>query len=152
FTLDPKTEGDPFRLQDALDRKAGAEKILRDMEQKVRSAKARKIVVDIEERDGDKVSRLSGYVILAEGDRARLEMVRTTGDRKETWKLVCDGKRVLGQGGPFDTEGKPEEIQKGLTDPLVQLISRYGVQAAFGPGVSSDEKFDIDRIAPMYNI
>src|SRR5262249_3893699 len=109
FTLDPKIEGDPFRLQDALDRKAGADKILRDMEQKVRSAKARRIVVDIEERDGDKVNRLSGYVILAEGDRARLEMMRTTGDKKETWKLVCDGKRVLGQGGPFDTEGKPEE-------------------------------------------
>jgi outer membrane lipoprotein-sorting protein len=130
--------------------KPDPEKMLRDMEQKIRKAKAMKLVLEAEDKSGQKVRKLSGSVVLAEGNKVRMEVTQTTADKKETWKFICNGKQAVGDGGPFTTDGKVMDVpREGLNDVFVPMIARCGFSVLLGPGLGVGEKFDIDKVAPL---
>jgi outer membrane lipoprotein-sorting protein len=153
FTLEPKLDGDAFRLREILDRQSQAQGVLRELEKRIRTAKALKVVLEAEEWEGKDRKRLKGFVVLAEGNRVRIELTRTGGEKAETMKLVSDGKHGVGEGEPFDTEGKAKPVPATLNEELAALLARAGVLGLLSPGgAGPDGKFDIDLEVPLLGV
>jgi outer membrane lipoprotein-sorting protein len=155
IALEPKIDEEAFALREVIDRQSRAEKALRATEKSIRAAKALKVVVEAEQREGKEESRLKGSVVLGAGNRVRIELTRTRGGKTETMRLTCDGKQAVGEGENFDTEGKavPVPEGEGLNEQLAELLARAGVLGLLAPGVTGpDGKFDIDLAAPLISV
>jgi outer membrane lipoprotein-sorting protein len=150
--LNPEIAGDAFSLEEPQQRAAEARKMLLAMEKKIRAARSIKIVLEAEDR-GEETSRTTGVVVLAEGNKTRIDLTQTSGKKKRVVKFVTDGKQAFGQRQPFDTEGKAVPIPDGsdVKDSLGQVIARCGVLVSLGPGVDTGGKFNLDQFAPVFN-
>jgi len=150
YTINPKIEGDPFKVQEVADRAATAKKLLLDMEAKVQKAKAFKVEF-ASDLGKDNPHSVKGTVIVAEGGKARFEFVRTDGKKMKTELLICDGKKCFGKGGEFDTEGASVDLPKDFLKPIVPLISRGGVMLTYDtPGRGEPGNFTLDEVMPLY--
>jgi outer membrane lipoprotein-sorting protein len=103
-----------------------AEKLLRQLEQKLTQAKSLKVVGEVEV-SGEAFKKMQATVLIA-GNKVRLEMKGGEGDKQFSMEAVSDGKTVKTSSTP---PGKTQErpAPKNLGPALSQLVGRGGLIA-----------------------
>ena len=92
------------------------EKLFRAMEKQVREAKAIKVVFSVDGNLGkDMKVTAKGSVIVAEGNKARVELNAKQGDKDFKLQMYADGK-VMGTLIDGKSGGKPSPVEPAMSE------------------------------------
>jgi outer membrane lipoprotein-sorting protein len=114
-----------------------AEKLFRQVEKKITSAKSLKVSATIEVQGKSDDGKVEATLVWAAGNKARLKFSGNIQGKDVTMEVVSDGKRMLSTG--FG-KSKEEKARKNLDDLLTRMVSRAGLLGIFfivrqgGPG------------------
>jgi outer membrane lipoprotein-sorting protein len=123
------------------------EKLFRKLEQQVRSAKGLKVVFDVDGQFGKETAKTKGYLLVAEGNKGRLEIKTTVGDKTQMEQMIADGKdSAFLEGGKIVGERRP--VDPASTEAALAIGIRAGVLAILQVGPDPKNKFDIDKVLP----
>ena len=121
------------------------EKLFRKVEQQVRAANSLKVVFDIDGQVGKDTVKQQGTLLVAEGNKGRLELKTTVGGKIVTEQMVADGKEsAFLDAGKIVGERKP--VNAGSTETALAVTIRAGVLAALQVGPDPKNKFDVDKV------
>ena len=110
-----------------------AEKLFRNMEEKVAKAKTVKLAFDV---PVGKDTAVTGTILRAMGDKCRLEWAWVKAGQSEDFLVVSDGRQIIARGLP-QAPGKGN-TPKDLDKLLIKSIAEYGV-------VSTTEMFIVEQ-------
>jgi outer membrane lipoprotein-sorting protein len=127
--------------------------VLKDVEAPIRTA--RTLRADVAVDMGKELGSLMGRVLVAPGDRVRIELAGTLDGKKTAVLLVSDGTRMrmTGDGGP----GKDQPTEPKLGGTVAGSFARLGVAVPLLMSVEvvedgtarRREPFDLDRYYPV---
>jgi outer membrane lipoprotein-sorting protein len=124
------------------------EKLYRKAEQQIRSAKGLKVVFEVNGGSGNDTAKTMGYMMVAEGNKARLEIKTTIADTTQQEQIVADGKEsALLEGGKVVGQRLP--VDPASAEAALAIVIRAGVLAVLQIAPEPKTKFDIDKILPM---
>ena len=127
-----------------------AEKLFRAMEKQVREAKAIKVVFSVDGNLGkDMKVTAKGSVIVAEGNKARVELNAKQGDKDFKLQMYADGK-VMGTLIDGKSGGKPSPVEPAMSEAISQITTRGGIFVGMesSPEPGEKQKFDIEKFLP----
>jgi outer membrane lipoprotein-sorting protein len=123
------------------------EKLFRKLEQKVRSAKGLKVTFDVDGQFGKETAKTKGYLLVTEGNKGRLEIQTTVGDKTVVEQMIADGKdSAFLEAGKIKGEKKP--VDPASTEAALSVSIRAGVLAVLQVGPDPKNKFDVDKVLP----
>jgi outer membrane lipoprotein-sorting protein len=123
-----------------------AEKLYRAMEKQIRDAKSVKMAFEIDSAIDKDNTKMRGFVSVAEGNKARLEVTGSDNGQPRSMTIISDGKTSYYKGSDKPSgESKPAEGNLSQTRP--QILARGGVFATFQIPPTT-EGFDIDKLMP----
>jgi outer membrane lipoprotein-sorting protein len=123
------------------------EKLFRKVEQQVRAAKSLKVVFDIDGEFGKDIIKQQGVLLVAEGNKGRLEVKTTVGARTVMEQMIADGKEsAFVEAGKIVGERRP--VDASSTEIALAASIRAGVLAALQVGQDPKNKFDVDKVLP----
>ena len=134
----------------ALAQQNDAEKLFRSMEKQVREAKSIKLVFSVNGDFGkDNKLLTNGSIVVAEGNKARVDLTAKKGDKELKVQLYSDGK-VMGTLINGKSGDKPMPAEPGVADVIPQITARGGifVFTESDPEPAEKDKFDIDKYLP----
>src|SRR5437868_1524328 len=131
----------------ALAQENEAEKLFRAMEKKVREADGLKTVFSVNGDLGkDMKMTATGYVVVAKGNKIRVEVNAKQGKQDIKLQMYADGKLMAASiNGKF--EGEPKPAEGNMTEAISQVTARGGVFVGLDsqPEPEDKAKFDIDK-------
>jgi len=123
------------------------EKLFRKLEQQVRAAKGLKVVFEVDGEFGKETAKTKGYLLVAEGNKGRLEIHTTEGGKTHMEQMIADGKNsALLEDGKIVGEKKP--VDPASTEAALSISIRGGVLAVLQVGPDPKNKFDVDKVLP----
>src|SRR5262249_54660614 len=131
----------------ALAQQNDAEKLFRTMEKQVREAKGIKLAFSVEGDFGkDKKMTAKGSVVIAEGNKARVDLDAKQAGQDFKLQMYSDGK-VMGTLINGKSGGKPMPAEAGMTEVISQITARGGIFVGMesNPEPAEKAKFDIDK-------
>jgi outer membrane lipoprotein-sorting protein len=125
-----------------------AEKLYRAMEKNIRAAKSLKIAGEIEVNFKQDGGTLKGTLLVAEGNKLRVELAGKSGDKDISTSTISNGKTTVSETKPG---GKASwDTDTSLTDIALALSARLGLFAFIGISKRPDDKaFDLDKVFPV---
>src|SRR5262245_7965299 len=122
-----------------------AEKLFREMEKKITSAKSLRVASDIEVKDKREGGTLKTSLALTADNKLRLTMKGKVGGKDLDIDLVSDGNKLHARMDP-PAESKQQEAPKNLHTLMSMMVSRAGplgamfiVRRGTGPGAPKDD-------------
>ena len=123
------------------------EKLFRKVEQQVRAAKSLKVVFDIHGEFGKETIKQQGVLLVAEGNKGRLEIKTTVGGKTVMEQMIADGKEsAFVEAGKI--VGERRAVNAASTETALAVGIRAGILAALQVGPDPKNKFDVDKVLP----
>jgi outer membrane lipoprotein-sorting protein len=122
-----------------------AEKLFRDMEKKLASAKTMEVAFDAKV-EGGQGAQQQGTLLFASGNKCYLEMSGNLGSKNAKAVMISDGAKMITSDGAKIL--KVHDVPKDLTDRLRASISRTGFLFAWffsTKGPDDKQEFRIDE-------
>jgi outer membrane lipoprotein-sorting protein len=124
-----------------------AEKLFRKAEQQIRSAKGLKVVFEVEGEVGSQKAKSMGYLLVAEGNKGRVEVKTFMGDKSSVGQMISDGKEFAEvEGGKVVGERRP--VDPASTESALAISIRAGVLAVLQIPLDPKNKLDVDKALP----
>lgn len=101
---------------------AAAKKLYEASKKKVLDAKAFKIAVDANFKGKTRSGTMKGTIIVASGNKVRVELTMTFGNRANELKMVCDGKKMASTSrGKTRTQDVEKDFAAKIRDAIVRI-------------------------------
>ncbi|HYT87337.1 MAG TPA: hypothetical protein VEL76_01330 [Gemmataceae bacterium] len=127
FTLDPRIEAGAFEL--AWAQANEAEKLFRAVQEKIKSAKAVQVALNLEIKANGKEGKGKASLLFTKENKARLKMTLDEMGKQLTTEMISDGKQMkFAQSPETIAKAEPEETPASLHQLLTRAVS--------GPGLS----------------
>jgi outer membrane lipoprotein-sorting protein len=124
-----------------------AENLFRKAEEQIRSAKGLKVVFEVEGEVGPQKAKTHGYLVVAEGNKGRVEVKTIMGDKSSVGLMIADGKEFAEvEGGKVVGERRP--VDPASTESALAIGIRAGILAVLQIPLDPKNKLDVDKALP----
>ena len=124
-----------------------AEKLFRAMEKQVKESKTIKVGFDVDADLGKAAAaKLKGSLVVAPGNKARLDAKGTFEGKERSVLMLADGKQQLYSEN--NEPAKPRALEFDISTVVPQILARGGVFAMFETAPDKKDAFDIDKFLP----